>query len=434
MSKASYLTTIRGIEVLDSRGNPTIEVEVYLHGGAHGRAAVPSGASTGIHEAVERRDRDPGRYAGKGVRQCIWDIEAILAPALRGIDVLDQVSLDCQLIALDGTANKQRLGANTILAVSLAAARAAAAVQNKTLFEHLASENTKYRLPVPLMNLINGGAHATGGLPIQEIMVIPHGFFRFSDALRAGVEIYQIVRQLIKKKGYPTTVGDEGGFAPPFSQPEQAFALLLDAIQEAGYLPGQQVSLALDVAASEFYQEKEERYDFCGRGYRSDEMVALYRAWSRAFPICSIEDGLAQDDWDGWALLTRELGSEMQLVGDDLFVTHPQRLKMGIEQGIANAILIKPNQVGTLSETLDVMKQAEAAGYARVVSHRSGETEDALIADLAVACNAGQIKTGAPCRGERTAKYNQLLRIEQSLGVRAYFVGNIRGCVGWERA
>lgn len=418
-----HIKNITALEILDSRGNPTIEAEVILQSGQSARAAVPSGASTGTHEAVERRDVEATRYRGRGVRTCVWEIENTIAPRLLGADVRDQRWIDQQLIDLDGTSNKSRLGANTLLALSLAVARAAAQVDGKPLFESLATASWGQRLPVPFLNLINGGRHATGGLPIQEIMVVPHGFPSFSDALRAGTEVYQTLRDLLHGKGWPTTVGDEGGFAPPFATPEDAFSLLLQAIEACGYVPGDQIALALDVAASEFYNDQTQGYAFCGKQCTADDMMARYAGWCRLFPIISIEDGLSEDDWHAWRRWTQAAGDALQLVGDDLFVTHPARLQQGIDAHVANAILIKPNQIGTLTETLEVIQQAETAHYGRIISHRSGETEDDLIADLAVACGAGQIKTGAPCRGERTAKYNQLLRIEKRLGSRAVFAG-----------
>ncbi len=411
-------------EILDSRGNPTVEVDVLLDDGTLGRAAVPSGASTGRHEAVELRD-GTRRYNGKGVQRAVDNVNRKIAPRLRGRDARDQRAIDEFLVDLDGTPNKQRLGANAVLAVSLAVAKAAAAASGQPLFRHLGGPKARV-LPVPLMNILNGGAHANSSVDIQEFMIVPVGARSYRDALRIGVEVFHALKRVLQTKGYSTAVGDEGGFAPALSSNEDAIENILQAIDAAGYKAGKQVVLALDPAASEFYDERELEYVFHksdGSRRSAAELVELYAKWVQRYPIVSIEDGLAEDDWNGWKMLTHELGKKIQLVGDDLFVTHPARLQRGLLQGIANAILIKPNQVGTLTETLDTIAAAYRAGYKAIISHRSGETEDTTIADLAVAVGAGQIKTGSPCRGERTAKYNQLLRIEEQLGKRAVYPG-----------
>ena len=420
------MTLVRSIlarEILDSRGNPTLEVDVMLESGASGRAAVPSGASTGEHEAHELRDGDPTRYRGKGVLQAIENVNERIAPELVGEDARDQALIDRTLIDLDGTPTKTNLGANAILGVSLACADAAAQAVDLPLFRYLGGANAKV-LPVPQMNVINGGKHADNNVDLQEFMLVPHGFPRFSEALRAGVEVFHALRDVLKGRKLNTGVGDEGGFAPDLDSNEAALQLLVEAIAKAGYKPGDQVALALDAAASEFY--KDGRYVLEGEGGRTlaaKELVDLYAGWVARYPIVSIEDGFAEDDWDGWKLCTQKLGAQIQIVGDDIFVTNAARLARGIEQRAANAILIKLNQIGTVTETLDTMEMARTAGFANVVSHRSGETEDTAIADLAVATNAGQIKTGSASRTDRVAKYNQLLRIEELLGDDAVFRG-----------
>ncbi len=411
-----------GREVLDSRGQPTVEVDVTLANGVRGRATVPSGASTGEHEAVELRD-GASRYLGKGVAQAVANVNRVIAPRVRGKDARRQEEIDRLMIDLDGTADKGRLGANAILGVSLAAAKAQAAADKLPLYRYLGGPRAK-TLPVPMLNVLNGGAHADNNVDFQEFMIVPAGLKSFSEALRAAAEIFQTLKKVLQKRGYSTSVGDEGGFAPRLKTNEEAVQLLLEAIEQAGYKPAADVALALDVASSELYADG--GYVFKksdGKKRGRDEMVRLYEDWVRQYPIVSIEDAFAEDDWDGWKLLTDALGKKVQLVGDDLFVTNKTRLARGIEMGVANSILIKVNQIGTLSETLETMRLAAKSGYTTVISHRSGETEDATIADLAVATNAGQIKTGAPCRGERTAKYNQLLRIEQELGKRAVYPG-----------
>ncbi len=420
------MTLVRSIlarEILDSRGNPTLEVDVMLESGASGRAAVPSGASTGEHEAHELRDGDPTRYRGKGVLQAVENVNERIAPELVGEDARDQALIDRTLIDLDGTPTTTNLGANAILGVSLACADAAAQAVDLPLFRYLGGANAKV-LPVPQMNVINGGKHADNNVDLQEFMLVPHGFPRFSEALRAGVEVFHALRDVLKGRKLNTGVGDEGGFAPDLDSNEAALQLLVEAIAKAGYKPGDQVALALDAAASEFY--KDGRYVLEGEGGRTlaaKELVDLYAGWVARYPIVSIEDGFAEDDWDGWKLCTQKLGAQIQIVGDDIFVTNAARLARGIEQRAANAILIKLNQIGTVTETLDTMEMARTAGFANVVSHRSGETEDTAIADLAVATNAGQIKTGSASRTDRVAKYNQLLRIEELLGDDAVFRG-----------
>jgi enolase len=409
-------------EILDSRGNPTVEVEAWV-GGACGRASVPSGASTGEHEAIELRDGDGDRYGGKGVRHAVDKVNRTIARALRGKEAGDQRKLDRRLIDLDGTPNKSRLGANALLGVSLAIAKAVAAARDLPLYRHLGGAKAR-TLPVPLMNILNGGAHADNNLDFQEFMVAPVRASRFAEALRCGVEIFHALRTTLKSRGYVTAVGDEGGFAPNLRSNEEAVELILEAVDRSGYRAGRDVFLALDVAASEMFDSG--RYVFRksdGSRKTPAEMVELYGSLVGRYPILSIEDGLAEDDWEGWRLLTATLGRRVQLVGDDLFVTNPERLRRGIASGVANSILVKLNQIGTLTETLDAVAIAQRAGYAAVISHRSGETEDATIADVAVATNAGQIKTGSACRGERTAKYNQLLRIEGALGKRARYAG-----------
>ena len=409
-------------EILDSRGNPTVEVDAWVSGG-HGRAAVPSGASTGEHEANELRDGSAKRYGGRGVRRAVDNVNRVIARALRGTDARRQQAIDRRLIELDGTPTKSRLGANAILGVSLAVAKAAAAALEQPLYRYLGG--TKARtLPVPLMNILNGGAHADNNVDFQEFMIAPVRARSFAEALRCGVEVFHALRAALKSRGYITAVGDEGGFAPNLRSNDEPIELILEAIDRAGYRAGTDVLLALDAAASEMFEEG--AYVFRksdGSRKTAAEMVEFYRRWVERYPIASIEDGLAEDDWDGWRLLTRELGAKVQLVGDDLFVTNPRRLRLGIDAGVANSILVKLNQIGTLSETLEAVHTAQDAGYTAVISHRSGETEDVTISDFAVATNAGQIKTGSACRGERTAKYNQLLRIEEELRSRARFLG-----------
>ncbi len=410
-------------EILDSRGNPTVEAEVVLEGGAMGRAAVPSGASTGEREAVEIRDGNKKRYLGRGVHKAVAAVNDIIAGEVIGEDALDQALIDALMIDLDGTEAKKKLGANAILAVSLAVAKAAAEATGQPLYRYVGGVNAR-TLPVPCMNIINGGAHADNKLDPQEFMVAPHGFDRFAEALRAGVEIFHNLKVLLKKKGHSTAVGDEGGFAPNLKSSEEALETIVEAIRAAGYKPGAQVSIALDPAASELHDGKKYVFKKSGGATKSSQqMIAMYERWVKDYPIVSIEDGLGEKDWDGWRELTKALGSKIQLVGDDLFVTNPKILAEGIENGLGNSILIKVNQIGTLSETLDCMALAGRAGYTCMVSHRSGETEDTTIADLAVATGCGQIKTGSASRTDRIAKYNQLLRIEEELGPMARFAG-----------
>ncbi|HOB86178.1 MAG TPA: phosphopyruvate hydratase [Bacillota bacterium] len=412
---------IKAREILDSRGNPTLEVEVFLAGGWSGRASVPSGASTGAFEAVELRDGDAGRYLGKGVLQAVRNVREKIAPALEGRSVLEQQLLDELMIKLDGTENKSRLGANAILGVSLAAARAAAAMLGLPLYRYLGGLRANL-LPVPFMNILNGGKHADNNVDIQEFMIVPAGAESFSHSLQMGAEVFHHLKKILAARGLNTAVGDEGGFAPNLDSNESALAVITEAIEAAGYRPGEDVFLALDVAATELYRDG--AYHLEGRSFTAAEMIDYYRRLKERFPIISIEDGLAEEDWPGWKELTEALGGEMKLVGDDLFVTNTKRLAHGIEQGVANAILIKLNQIGTLSETLQTIALAEKAGYSSLISHRSGETDDSFIADLAVATGAGAIKTGAPSRIDRVAKYNQLLRIEESLGEAARFAGS----------
>jgi len=402
---------VRARQILDSRGNPTLEAEVHTNGGV-GRAAVPSGASTGEHEAVELRDDDKSRYLGKGVQKAVDNVNAILGPELVGMSAADQAGVDARMIALDGTPNKGKLGANAILAVSMAVARAAADTLELPLWRHLGGVQARV-LPTPMMNILNGGMHADNGLEVQEFMVVPWGLSSFSEALRCGAEIFHALKAILKKQGLTTSVGDEGGFAPRLASNRAALDQVVAAIQAAGYEPGKQVGVAMDVAASEFF--KNGVYTFDKKPYSSSEMVDLYVELCERYPLVSIEDGLDQNDWAGWKQLTDKLGQRIQLVGDDLFVTNQQRLERGIQEGVANAILIKLNQIGSLSETLDAIGTARFAGYNSIISHRSGETEDAFIADLAVATNAGQIKTGSLSRSDRVAKYNQLLRIGEEL-------------------
>jgi enolase len=406
-------------EILDSRGNPTVEAEVHTNG-ASGRAAVPSGASTGEHEAIELRDDDAKRYLGKGVKQAVANINSTLGPELVGMSAADQGAIDARLLELDGTKNKGKLGANAVLAVSMAVARAAANTFELPLWRYLGGAQARL-LPTPMMNIVNGGAHADNGLDIQEFMVVPHGLPSFAEALRAGAEIFHTLKKNLKKQGLATSVGDEGGFAPRLANNQQALDLVMAAIADAGYEPGKQVGLALDVAASEFF--KDGSYTFDKRTLSSKDLVELYAGWCERYPLVSIEDGLDQNDWEGWKALTTRLGAKIQLVGDDLFVTNPERLERGIQGGVANAILIKLNQIGSLTETLETIRTATFAGYHSIISHRSGETEDSFIADLAVATNAGQIKTGSLSRSDRVAKYNQLLRIAEELGDSQIYAG-----------
>lgn len=419
----SEIVSIAARQILDSRGNPTVEVEVELESGATGRAAVPSGASTGTHEAVELRDGNNALYGGKGVLKAVDNVEQLIAPELEGMLAVDQLAIDQAMLDLDGTDNKARLGANAILAVSLAVARAAADDCGQPLYAYLGGPFA-HLLPVPMMNIVNGGQHADNTVDIQEFMIMPAGLSTFSDGLRCGTEIFHSLKSVLKKRGLATGVGDEGGFAPELKSNEEALELIMEAIEKAGYKAGKHVFLALDVAASEFY--KDGKYVFTkskAPDRDSAGMVEMYKDWTSKFPIISIEDGLSEDDWDGWAQLSKALGKNVQLVGDDLFVTNPKRLQEGIDKGVGNSILVKVNQIGSLSETLRCIDLAKRNGYTSVISHRSGETEDPFIADLAVATNAGQIKTGSLCRSERVAKYNQLLRIEEQLGTSARYAG-----------
>ena len=418
----STIADVLARQILDSRGNPTVEVEVVLDDGTVGRAAVPSGASTGAHEALELRDQDASQFGGAGVLKAVENVTDVIAEELLGMSVLDQAEIDGLMIDLDGTPNKSKLGANAILGVSLACAHAAANFLDLPLFRYLGGPNARL-LPVPMLNILNGGKHAEDSTDLQEFMVVPVGATSFANALRISAEIYHALKKVLKKRGLNTNVGDEGGFAPSLKSNREAVELILEAIGAAGYKAGEQAFLALDPAASEFFENGKYNLRREGRSLTSEQMVEFYADWVRQYPIISIEDGLAEDDWDGWAMLTRQLGERVQIVGDDLFVTNANRLKRGIAERSANSILIKPNQIGTLTETLQVVQMAHRAGFTTVVSHRSGETEDTTIADLAVATNAGQIKTGAPARGERTAKYNQLLRIEEELGDTAIFAG-----------
>ncbi|MEK3718964.1 phosphopyruvate hydratase [Paenibacillus sp. FSL H8-0034] len=419
------MTTIGNVyarEVLDSRGNPTVEVEVYLESGARGRAIVPSGASTGAYEAVELRDGDKSRYLGKGVIKAVDNVNDIIAPELIGMDALDQVGIDQKMIELDGTPNKAKLGANAILAVSMAVARASSDALDIPLYVYLGGFNAK-QLPVPMMNIINGGAHADNNVDVQEFMVIPVGAPSFKEALRTGAEIFHALKTVLKEKGLNTAVGDEGGFAPNFASNEEAITTILTAIELAGYKPGVDVFLGMDVASTEFYKDGKYHLEGEGKSYTSAEFVDFLADWADRYPIITIEDGCSEDDWEGWKLLTEKLGSKIQLVGDDLFVTNTERLGRGIDENIGNSILVKVNQIGTLTETFDAIEMAKRAGYTAVISHRSGESEDSTIADIAVATNAGQIKTGAPSRTDRVAKYNQLLRIEDQLRDTAIYAG-----------
>jgi enolase len=409
-------------EILDSRGNPTVEVEVLLECGVTGRAAVPSGASTGVHEAVELRDGDPERYGGKGVLRAVENVNDIIAEELWGFDALDQVAVDEHVVDLDGTPNRGRLGANAILGVSLATAKAAAEVLGLPLYRYIGGVSAR-TLPVPMMNILNGGKHATDGPDLQEFMAMPVGASSFAEALRWGAETYHALKKVLTTKGYSTGVGDEGGFAPSLGSNEEAVELIIEAIQRAGYEPGVDIFVALDPAASEVFGDGKYNLKKEGRTLGGEQMVDFYEDWVNKYPIISIEDGLAEDDWDTWVLMQKRLGDRLQIVGDDLLVTNVERLKTGIERKAANSILIKLNQIGTLTETLAAIEMAKRAGWTAVVSHRSGETEDTTIADLVVATNAGQIKTGAPCRSDRVAKFNQLLRIEEELGDMAVYAG-----------
>ncbi len=417
-----YIEEIVAREIIDSRGNPTVEADVYLEDGLVGRASVPSGASTGTREAVELRDSDSERYGGKGVQRAVENINDVIANEITGTAVTDQAMIDRVMVELDGTPNKSKLGANAILAVSLAVAKAAAAWLGLPLYRYLGGPNAR-RLPIPMMNILNGGKHADNNVDLQEFMVMPVGAVSFHEALRMGTEVYHALKRVLAADGMSTGVGDEGGFAPNLPDNESAVQAIIRAIEAAGYTPGADAAIALDPAASEIY--KEGRYHLAGEGkvLTSAEMADYYAAWVEKYPVVSIEDGLAEDDWEGWGILTKRMGKSVQLVGDDLFVTNTEYLRKGIEVGVANSILIKVNQIGTLTETLDAIEMAKRAGYTAVVSHRSGETEDATIADIAVATNAGQIKTGAPARTDRVAKYNQLLRIEEELGQLAQFGG-----------
>ncbi|MGE0787127.1 MAG: phosphopyruvate hydratase [Sandaracinaceae bacterium] len=418
------ITSIVAREILDSRGNPTLEVEVEVDGAVAGRAAVPSGASTGEHEALELRDKDADRYGGKGVMKAVENVVAQIAPEILGRDALGQQSIDRAMIELDGTQAKSKLGANAILGVSMATCRAAANALGLPLWRYLGGAQACV-LPTPLMNILNGGAHADNGLEIQEFMIVPQGFESFREALRAGVETFHTLKKILSARGLATSVGDEGGFAPRLDNNEAALAVVLEAIEKAGYRPGEDIAIALDCAASEFYDKDKKMYTFDRKPITGEELVAKYAAYAEKYPLVSIEDGAAEDDWETWAQLTQTMGDDMQLVGDDLFVTNVTRLSRGIEEDIANAILIKVNQIGSITETLDAIRMATHGGFASVISHRSGETEDTFIADLAVATGAGQIKTGSASRSDRVAKYNQLLRIEEQLGVGARFYGTL---------
>ncbi len=419
------IVTVTGREILDSRGNPTVEADVWLEDGSIGRAAVPSGASTGEHEAIELRDGDKTRYLGKGVRKAVENINKKIASAIQGMDASEQEDIDRKMILLDATPNKGKLGANAILSVSMAVAKAAALSHRMPLYRYLGGVSASV-LPVPMMNILNGGAHADNSVDPQEFMVAPYGAPNFSEALRMGAEVFHTLKGVLKKKGYSTSVGDEGGFAPNLRSNEEAIEVILESIEKAGYRPGKDIGLALDPAASEFYDKVKKKYVFkkSDKSERtSEQMIDYWANWVKQYPIISIEDGMAEDDWTGWKLMTDVLGKKIQLVGDDLFVTNTERLDRGIKEGVANSILVKVNQIGTLTETLEAMHMAASAGYASMVSHRSGETEDTFIADLVVATGAGQIKTGSASRTDRIAKYNQLLRIEEELGSAAKFAG-----------
>ncbi|MFN0018532.1 MAG: phosphopyruvate hydratase [Pirellulaceae bacterium] len=418
----SLIANIHGRQILDSRGNPTVEVDVTLTDGSFGRAAVPSGASTGAHEAWELRDGDKTHYLGKGVLKAVKSINDLISDSLTGYDALDQIAIDQRMIELDGTENKSKLGANAILGVSLAVAKAAAAFTQQPLYRYLGGAGANL-LPAPMMNIINGGAHADNAVDVQEFMVMPLGFTSFHEALRAGCEIFHNLKSVLKSKGLNTSVGDEGGFAPNLGSNREALDLIMSAIEKAGYKAGEQIRIALDVAATEFYDSKTQKYTFDAKAISKEQMVDTLADWAASYPICSIEDGCSEDDWAGWKLLTEKLGSKTQLVGDDLFVTNTERLQRGINEGIANSILIKVNQIGTLTETISAIHLAHRNGYTSISSHRSGETEDSTIADLAVALGTGQIKTGSASRTDRMAKYNQLLRIEEELGSGAIYAG-----------
>ena len=418
----SMIENIRGRQIFDSRGNPTVEVDVTLVDGSMGRAAVPSGASTGAHEAWELRDGDKNKYMGKGVLQAVDNINSKIADSLIGADACDQRGIDAMLCDLDGTPNKKNLGANAMLGVSLATAKAAAVFTNQPLYRYLGGAGA-HILPAPMMNIVNGGQHADNSVDVQEFMVMPLGFDNFTDALRAGTEIFHHLKKVLSEKKLNTAVGDEGGFAPDLGSNQEALDLIMDAIGRAGYQAGKQIFIALDVAATEFYDEKTKKYTIDGKQLSGDEMVDFLANWVAKYPICSIEDGCSEDDWDSWKKLTEKVGDKIQLVGDDLFVTNTERLQRGIDEGIANSILIKVNQIGTLTETLDAIQLAHRNGYTSISSHRSGETEDSFIADLAVAMSTGQIKTGSASRSDRMAKYNQLLRIEEELGPGAKYAG-----------
>ena len=418
----TLIEAIHARQILDSRGNPTVEAEVLLSDGSHGRAAVPSGASTGVHEAGELRDGDKSIYMGKGVQTAISNVNDKIADALQGMDATDQAAVDAAMIALDGTPNKKELGANAILSVSLATAHAAAHCTGQPLYRYLGGAGARL-LPAPMMNIINGGEHADNSVDIQEFMVMPLGFERFSDALRAGTEVFHNLKKVLSSKGYNTAVGDEGGFAPDLKSNQEALDVILQAIDQAGYKAGEQIWIALDAASTEFYNADSAKYSIDGKELSGDEMVDFMADWCDKYPICSIEDGCAEDDWETWKKLTDKLGDKVQLVGDDLFVTNVERLQRGIDEGIANSILIKVNQIGTLTETIDSIQLAARHQYTSISSHRSGETEDSTIADLAVAMSTGQIKTGSASRSDRMAKYNQLLRIEEMLGDTALYGG-----------
>lgn len=418
----SSIDHIYARQILDSRGNPTVEVDVFSSNGHIGRAAVPSGASTGIHEAVELRDGDKSMYLGKGVMKAVGNVNNVINETLKGMDIFDQKAIDKALIELDGTENKSNLGANAILGTSLAVAKAAAQEANLSLFKYIGGDNS-YTLPVPMMNILNGGSHADNKIDIQEFMVMPFGAQSFSEGLRWGTEIFHHLKAVLISKGLSTNVGDEGGFAPNLGSNEEAIHLVIEAIEKAGYRPGEDVYIALDAASSEFFRDGKYCFDSTGDKMNSSEMVSFWAEWCEKYPIVSIEDGLGEDDWDGWKLATDQLGQKIQLVGDDLFVTNTKRLSRGIKEGIANSILIKVNQIGSLTETIEAVQLATSNGYTSVMSHRSGETEDNTIADLAVALNTGQIKTGSASRSDRMAKYNQLLRIEEELGDNAFYPG-----------
>lgn len=418
------IANIHARQVLDSRGNPTVEVEVYTTGGALGRAAVPSGASTGIHEAVELRDGDKNRYMGKGVKQAVYNVVNTIAENLKGFYVDDQMAIDRAMIQLDGSSNKGGLGANAILAVSMACAQAAAQEHGMSLYNYLGGANAR-TLPIPMMNILNGGQHADNKIDIQEFMIMPIGAPSFSEALRMGTEIFHNLKGVLKKDGHSTNVGDEGGFAPNLNSNEEAIEYVLKAIEKAGYKPGQDIYIALDAAASEFYDEEKKLYVFesNGKEMSSSDLVSYWKDWTSKYPVISIEDGLHEDDWDGWKELTKKIGNKVQIVGDDLFVTNVTRLAQGIQKGVGNSILVKLNQIGSVSETLEAVNLAHSNSYTSIISHRSGETEDVFIADLAVALNTGLIKTGSASRSDRIAKYNQLLRIEEALGDNAFYLG-----------